>query len=297
MKHTIFTILSAFFSLTSTATPITEMAKWQAEKVVNYLQKQEYLLTYCDCCGAGELSVIEIKSVILDKEKAAQTQGENSYGVAVIGQRIATFEANKAGETTTPLSKFELFTENISLNYTFVRQGNKAVSIATALGITEIDGKEIKACLPSIKMPYIADNSLINTSSNVYKNWYKENVAQESLSDYRVAATFQADSTHIVDSLYQAEAIASCKDALYSLVSNARENQGLTSAEYEFEMVHDANSPNIYTILLFYFPKDGQTVTNIGAYNYNMLNNSLQSKDKELKFNKDKGANCTKWCK
>jgi len=78
-------ILIAIFLLTTIgsirADEITDLAKWQAEKIVSYLQTESYVMPYCDCCDNSSLQIVQIETVSIEPEN-------NLYQVRIKGKVI-----------------------------------------------------------------------------------------------------------------------------------------------------------------------------------------------------------------
>jgi hypothetical protein len=181
MKSKIFI---AFFILATIgsirADEITDLAKWQAEKILSYLQSETYVIPYCDCCDNSSLQIVEIETVSIEPTQ------DNLYQVRIKGKVIATFSTDNLGNLENPKTSSKYFNEIISVNYTFIPQNNKAIPIAIALRIGDVNGSKVTTCQQFVDIPNSDLPVFINNGK--YLDWYKKHVEVLNYNDLLVGS-------------------------------------------------------------------------------------------------------------
>jgi len=177
-------ILIAIFLLTTIgsirADEITDLAKWQAEKIVSYLQTESYVMPYCDCCDNSSLQIVQIETVSIEPTE------NNLYQVRIKGKVIATFTTDNLGNLGNPKTSSKYFNEIISVNFTFVPQNDKAVSIATALKIGDVNGNKVTTCQQFVNIPNPDLPVFINNAK--YLEWYNIHVEELNYNDLLIGS-------------------------------------------------------------------------------------------------------------
>lgn len=178
------TIIFTFFFLTTIgsilADGITDIAKWQAEKIASYLQSETYVMPYCDCCDNDPFSIVQIETVSIEPTQ------DNLFQVRIKGKAIASFTTDNLGNLENPKTSSKYFNEVISVNYTFIPQNNKAISIAMALSIGDVNGYKVTHCqqfvdIPSPDLPVFMNNGK-------YLEWYKKHVEDLNYNELLVGS-------------------------------------------------------------------------------------------------------------
>ena len=152
----------------SKADGVTEIEKWQAEKINSYLQYESYVIAYCDCCEGDLVQVIQIENINIEPAQ------DNLFQVRIRGKVISTFSADNLGRFADPKSSSKFYNELVSINYTFVPKNNKAMSIAVALGINSVGGFDIINCQKFISIPNC--NLSVFDGNSKYKEWYTKHI-------------------------------------------------------------------------------------------------------------------------
>ncbi len=123
-------ILLSCGTLLSYADGIYDMEKWQAEKVLSYLQGEQFIISYCDCCKNFPMQIIEIENLNIEPSE------NRLYQIRVRGSIIAIFSTDNLGRANNPKPSSKYYNELVTLNYTFVAKNNKGIGLAHAVGIT-----------------------------------------------------------------------------------------------------------------------------------------------------------------
>lgn len=173
-----FFILISIGSIRADA--ITDLAKWQAEKIVSYMQSETYVMPYCDCCDKSALQIVQIENVSIEPTQ------DNMYQVRIKGKVIAIFSTDNLGTLKEPKTSSKFFNEIISVNYTFIPQNNKAVSIATALSIDEVNGYKVTTCQQFVDIPNPYLPLLVNNVK--YLEWYNKHVEALNYTDLLIGS-------------------------------------------------------------------------------------------------------------
>lgn len=147
------------------ADAITEMAKWQAEKVSSYLQGENYIMPYCDCCSNDQLVIVQMEKVTVEPTE------NDMYQVRLRGKILVSFDTDNLGRCINAKPSTKYYNDLVSLNYTFITLNSKLMSISLGLGI-DID--EITSCHPFIDIP--SPQSPVLSGNEKYKEWYNKNV-------------------------------------------------------------------------------------------------------------------------
>jgi hypothetical protein len=117
MRNIFFLLLVMLTAVSAKADAWDNLTHEQATKVVHFLEKNRFIIDYCDCCGAGEPSyLIKVESAEIvpcewDKKK---------FSVLVKGRRITKFQVNAHGIDdyhTDALNEEVAYT--VFMNYTF----------------------------------------------------------------------------------------------------------------------------------------------------------------------------------
>lgn len=166
-KNLTFVLMLLFNTYFCFADAITEMPKWQAEKIASYLEGEKYIFPYCDCCQLDPLQVVQYEKVSIEPFS------ENLYQVRLRGTLISTFTTDELGNSVEAKNTEKIYNDLVS-NYTFVSSEGKLINLFKAAGITMIDDSEIPNCQPFLNLP---DPSKIGNQN--YLSWYNKNVQKE----------------------------------------------------------------------------------------------------------------------
>ncbi len=189
MKNLLFLILLSCFTINVKCDPITYLNKWQAEKASIYLQNENFIFIYCDCCENSSLQIIQ-----LDKAQMEPTEN-NLYQVRVRGSKILSFSTNELGLFDNPVITSEVFNDLISINQTFAIQDNKLLPLFKILSITKDEsGFSINSCQSFINIPN--SNLKCFDANTKYKDWYSKNT---SIVDYQKFITGEWSLRLILD--------------------------------------------------------------------------------------------------
>lgn len=140
MKYPIIlALLALFFVQTAQADPWDCMSKEDAETLVEFLNKNPFVLEYCDCCDDKTAHIVRIR-----KMKVVQCHwDETQHSVAAVKYTIAAHgyvedgEFKQVQQEADPedlklYGNAEHYTP--TLNYSFSRQNGKAVHLNTQTG-------------------------------------------------------------------------------------------------------------------------------------------------------------------
>lgn len=118
MRFLLLTFLAVFTSIVAKADAWDNLTHDQAVKVVHFLEKNPFIIDYCDCCGVGESAfLLKVKST----EITECVWDKKLFSVKVKAKRLTKFKITKQGidDYHTEFADAEV-EYTIFMNYTFV---------------------------------------------------------------------------------------------------------------------------------------------------------------------------------
>ncbi|MGV6862251.1 MAG: hypothetical protein ACWA41_10790 [Putridiphycobacter sp.] len=167
MKKLLVLSLTLLMSLNVLADSWENMTKSQAKKVLTYLDKNPYVLDYCDCCG----TVPHLVKVV-GTELAPSRWEDTLVTIQLTVETLAKLEIKKTDNVVTflvhqPEENLESFT--LSMNYTF------------GYDLTKHQATPFFNIVPSYEAKYSCSDDLITrypdyklVGDKRYKKWLKK---------------------------------------------------------------------------------------------------------------------------
>jgi len=176
----LFILSFVLLSKLSFADAWDNLTKEEAEKVVDFLNKNPYIFNYCDCCDSeGEYATKAYFVKVTSTRIEACSWDAGSFSVKYDFTPIAEVKYTNNGLDFSQLKSAETLTSDdpIYMNYTWGWNSEKmqATPIFDIVKYSQY-GKDHKPC----KTPFAFPNpKLIDKviKDKAYKKWYKKNVA------------------------------------------------------------------------------------------------------------------------
>lgn len=167
MKKVLIFVIAIFsFSLLK-ADPWEDLTDKQAKSVVKFLEKNPFILDYCDCCETDEVYLMKVVSTKIVPCSYDETKKTVIAQVVRIGKLEVNGGVPSAYRTTALAENIESFT--ITMNYTFVfsKRDKWAVPL-----FKEVAYEQDHICKGATRFPNPFENNDIKDES--YKKWFKK---------------------------------------------------------------------------------------------------------------------------
>jgi len=109
------------------------MSKSRAESVAARLQREKYVLNYCDCCSNREAAIIKINKA----EVEASSQDDTLFAVRVTGVETFVLSVDVSGTFYSARAEDSYYYNFASLNTWFLPMNGRALPIQHAMSLPE----------------------------------------------------------------------------------------------------------------------------------------------------------------
>ena len=180
MKKIHLIVIACLFTHFTFAQSITLMSITDANKLVEILKAEKYMLNYCDYCDKAPATLIKIKTVSVESSKEVA----DMYAVRLIGTKAMSFEADIDANFTKANAAGEEFNDFVSLNESMITKYGRALPAGYFVGKTP---EELKNVMDFVYYPNPADTDIFSTLGKnadyeAYLEWHKSNVAPHLIS-------------------------------------------------------------------------------------------------------------------
>ncbi len=168
MKKILIFCVAMCFWLVAKADPWEDLTDKQAKAVVRFLQKNPFILDYCDCCGSGDVYLMKVVSTKIIPCSYNEAKKTVVAEVVRIGKLEVTEGGVPSAYRTTALAETQK-DFIITMNYTFVygKRDKWAVPL-----FKEVAYDQEHICKGATRFPNPFENNDIKDED--YKKWFRK---------------------------------------------------------------------------------------------------------------------------
>jgi hypothetical protein len=128
-----FLSFSSLFGQMVNEDSVIWMSKSRAESVAARLQKEKYVLNYCDCCTNREAAIIKIGKVEVENS----SQDDTLFAVRVTGEEVFVLSVDVSGTFYSARAEDSYYYNLASLNTWFLPMNGRALPMQHVMGLPE----------------------------------------------------------------------------------------------------------------------------------------------------------------